>query len=117
MEDLGKAALRPRHWKQLARSTGASSVLTNEALSRMSLNQFLTLGLQLYSDEVRNIVKRSAKDVHIENLLKSYEEIWLSKVFDTKQHTRLSANHGFCVNETASVSVSFLIFTEITISN
>jgi len=109
MEDLGKAALRPRHWKQLARSTGASLTLTSEALNRMTLKQFLQLGLQHHSEEVRSIVKRSSKDVRIENTLKLYEEIWLSKVFEKKQHTRLLANHGsgYAANESASVSVRF----------
>lgn len=106
MEDLGKAALRSRHWKQLARSTGASLVLTSESLNRMTLHQFLQLGLQNHSDEVRCIVKRSSRDVHIENTLKLYEEIWLSKVFETKRHSRLVAGAGSAANEAASVSVS-----------
>ena len=110
MEDLGKAALRSRHWKQLARSTGASLVLTSESLNRMTLQQFLQLGLQNHSDEVRCIVKRSSRDVHIENTLKLYEEIWLSKVFETKRHTRLVAGAGCAGNEAASVSVSFYSF-------
>ena len=110
MDDLGKAALRSRHWKQLARSTGSTPVLTSESLNRMTLHQFLKLGLQNHCEEVRCIVKRSSRDVHIENMLKLYEEIWLSKVFEMKRHSRLVAGAGCAVNEVASASVSFSLF-------
>ena len=89
MEDLGKAAMRTRHWKQLVRATGGAVNISNEGLTRMTLGQFLELGLQYHADEVRKVVQRATKDVGIEKTLKTYEEIWLSKTFDLAKHTRL----------------------------
>ena len=40
--------------------------------------------------QVREIVKKSAKDVCIENTLKTYEEVWLSKMFELTVHSRLA---------------------------
>lgn len=106
MEDLGKASLRPRHWKQLSRSAGISINFTTESLIRMNLRQFINLGLQNHVDDVRNIVKRASKDIYIENMLKLYEEVWLSKVFETRKHTRLtSVSAGGFLPANDSVSV------------
>ena len=105
MEDLSKAALRPRHWKQLIRVTNTIINTTSEAFTKMNLKEFLALGLQHSTEEVRAIVKKSSKDMDVENLLKLYEEVWLSKVFETKKHTRLivrgsssNANNSFAVS-------------------
>ena len=40
-------------------------------------------------DEVRAIVQRAVKDVTIESALKTYEEIWLSKIFELRPHVRV----------------------------
>lgn len=79
MEDLGRAALRSRHWKQLARSTGATLILTSETLNRMTLNQFLQLGLQNHSEEVHNIVKRSFREVQILYIIVLFLSFWLER--------------------------------------
>lgn len=42
-------------------------------------------------DDVKAIVQRAIKDLSIEQALKKYEEIWLSKVFELSEHTRNSA--------------------------
>lgn len=89
MEDLEKAALRPRHLKQLSRVTTGFVTITNELLTRMTLKQFIELGLQNNVEAVRTIVKKSSKDIEIENMLKLYEEVWLSKVFELRKHSRL----------------------------
>ena len=39
-------------------------------------------------DDVRAIVQRAVKDLAIENALKTYEEVWLSKVFELRYHVR-----------------------------
>ena len=40
-----------------------------------------------HAEEVRGIIQRAAKDVAIESSLKTYEEVWLSKIFEIKAHT------------------------------
>lgn len=42
-----------------------------------------------HAEEVRAIIQRAAKDVAIESSLKTYEEVWLSKIFELKAHTRM----------------------------
>ena len=39
-------------------------------------------------DDVRAIVQRAVKDLAIEMSLKTYEEVWLSKIFEMRPHTR-----------------------------
>lgn len=114
MEDLSKAALRPRHWKQLIRVASTMINTTIEAFTKMNLKEFLALGFQHSAEEVRAIVKKSSKDIDVENLLKLYEEVWLSKVFETKKHTRLivrgsssNANNSFAVSSIKFLTLSF----------
>ncbi|XP_033641711.1 dynein beta chain, flagellar outer arm-like [Asterias rubens] len=89
IEDLSNPAMRTRHWKQLVRVTGGALLIDNENLKRMTLGQLLQLGLQNHVDEVRAIVQRAVKDVTIESALKTYEEIWLSKIFELRPHVRV----------------------------
>ena len=113
MEDLGKALLRPRHWKQLGRSTGLSINFTNDMLIRMNLREFIHLGLQNYVEDIRSIVKRASKDIYIENMLKLYEEVWLSKVFEMRKHTRLTptgVGSMLARNDSVSVKGFFVVF-------
>ena len=90
MEDLSKAAMRTRHWKQLVRATGGAVNVSSDGLTKMTLGQFLDLGLQNHADEVRGVIQRAAKEEGIEKALKTYEEVWLSKMFELVKHTRLS---------------------------
>lgn len=39
-------------------------------------------------DDVRAIVQRAVKDLAIEKSLKTYEEVWLSKLFELRIHIR-----------------------------
>ena len=39
-------------------------------------------------DDVRAIVQRAVKDLTIEQSLKNYEAVWLSKVFTLREHVR-----------------------------
>ena len=41
--------------------------------------------------DVRGIVQRAVKDLLIEESLKTYEEVWLSKVFELRDHVRNKA--------------------------
>ncbi len=104
MEDLSKAAMRTRHWKQLVRATGGAVNISSGGLTKMTLGQFLALGLQNHADEVRGVIQRSSKDVGIEKTLKTYEEVWLSKTFELAKHTRLS-NQSVNVVPTLDVSL------------
>ena len=38
---------------------------------------------------MRAIIQRAKKDVAIESSLKTYEEVWLSKIFDLRAHSRI----------------------------
>lgn len=89
IDDLSRSAMRPRHWKQLLRLTGGAVQISNEGLTRMTLGQLLDLGLHNHAEEVRAIIQRAAKDVAIESSLKTYEEVWLSKIFELKAHVRM----------------------------
>ena len=55
----------------------------------LSLSHLLTVcHTQQHVDDVRAIVQRAVKDLAIENALKTYEEVWLSKVFELRGHVR-----------------------------
>nr|XP_018669149.1 uncharacterized protein LOC104266158 [Ciona intestinalis] len=54
----------------------------------MVVGDLLELGLQKHGEEVKSIVQRAVKDLTIESSLKTCEEVWLSKVFEIRPHTR-----------------------------
>ncbi|ELU01784.1 hypothetical protein CAPTEDRAFT_107783 [Capitella teleta] len=86
IDDLSNPAMHTRHWKQLVRVTGGAVQIDNDTLKRMTLGELLSLGLQKHGDDVRAIVQRAVKDLSIEHSLKTYEEVWLSKLFELKDH-------------------------------
>ncbi|XP_055866060.1 uncharacterized protein LOC106055129 isoform X2 [Biomphalaria glabrata] len=86
VEDLSNQAIRTRHWKQLVRVTGGVFTVDNDSLKRMTFEELLNLGLQQHVDDVRAIVLRAVKDLAIETALKNYEEIWLAKIFELRDH-------------------------------
>ncbi|XP_071095883.1 uncharacterized protein [Haliotis cracherodii] len=88
IDDLSSSAMRTRHWKQLVRVTGGALTIDNDTLKRMTLGELLSLGLQKHVDDVRAIVQRAVKDLSIEQSLKTYEEVWLSKIFELRSHVR-----------------------------
>ena len=51
--------------------------------------QFVVPVFSDHAEEVRAIIQRAAKDVAIESSLKTYEEVWLSKIFELRAHTRI----------------------------
>ena len=111
MEELEKASLRTRHLKQLGRAIGGSVTITNDLLTRMNLKQFIELGLQNNVEAVRSIVKKSSKDIDIENMLKLYEEVWLSKVYELKKHSRLTSMSATLEDKTPTHTVrTFYLF-------
>ena len=56
-------------------------------------------------EDVRTIVQRAVKDLTIENALKTYEAIWLSKLFELRPHVRTIQTGG---SERADKEVSIL---------
>ncbi|KAL5020323.1 hypothetical protein ScPMuIL_003215 [Solemya velum] len=88
IEDLSNPAMRTRHWKQLVRVIGGALTIDNDTLKKMTLGELLSLGLQKHVDDVRGIVQRAVKDLSIEQSLKTYEEVWLSKIFELQLHIR-----------------------------
>ena len=60
------------------------------AIERLKFKIFVCLLLFVdHAEEVRSIIQRAAKDVAIESSLKTYEEVWLSKIFELRVHTRM----------------------------
>ena len=62
-----------------------------------------------HAEEVRAIIQRAAKDVAIESSLKTYEEVWLSKIFELKAHTRMKGPTS-ATAATQDVSTQFCLF-------
>lgn len=56
-----------------------------------------------YAEEVRSIILKATKDVAIESSLKTYEEVWLSKVFELKPHKKARASSAAIVTGTQEV--------------
>ncbi|XP_069115919.1 uncharacterized protein [Argopecten irradians] len=106
IDDLSNPAMRTRHWKQLVRVTGGALTIDNDTLKRMTLGELLSLGLQTHVDDVRVIVQKAVKDLSIEQSLKTYDEIWLSKIFETRLHTRSRMEQQFSSQDAHSESQS-----------
>lgn len=62
-----------------------------------------------HADEVRVIIQRAAKDVAIESSLKTYEEVWLSKIFELRAHTRMKGPSSAAA-ATQDVNIAFGCF-------
>ena len=46
-------------------------------------------GVLEHVDDVRAIVQKAVKDLAIDQSLKTYDEIWTSKLFELRLHTRV----------------------------
>ncbi|PAA93228.1 hypothetical protein BOX15_Mlig011306g2 [Macrostomum lignano] len=86
IDQLKDPAMKPRHWKQLVRLTGGVIQINSESLEVMTLGELLKLGLQNNADHVTSIVKRAKSDKEIEEAIKNFDNLWMSKVFDLKLH-------------------------------
>ncbi|XP_056010102.1 uncharacterized protein LOC125667097 [Ostrea edulis] len=89
IDDLSNPAMRTRHWKKLVQVTKGGINIDTDSLKRMTLGELLGLGLQKHVDDVRAQVQRAVKDLSIEQSLKTYDEVWLSKIFELRPHTRI----------------------------
>nr|XP_022320176.1 dynein beta chain, flagellar outer arm-like isoform X6 [Crassostrea virginica] len=89
IDDLSNPAMRTRHWKKLVQVTKGGINIDSDSLKRMTLGELLGLGLQKHVDDVRAQVQRAVKDLSIEQSLKTYDEVWLSKIFELRPHTRI----------------------------
>ncbi len=49
---------------------------------------------KVHSDEVKMLVNKAVKDLSIEQTLKKYEEIWLSKVFEFELYVQQNQQNG-----------------------
>ena len=81
------------------------------ASSIMNASTVIPLLISFYSDhveEVRAIIQRAAKDIAIESSLKTYEEVWLSKIFELKAHIRMK---GPSSATAATHDVSMFLFS------
>ena len=54
-----------------------------------------------HEDDVRAIVQRAVKDISVEKSLKTYEEVWLSKIFELREHTRSRLTNASSKTNTA----------------
>ena len=67
-------------------------------------------------DDVRAIVQRAVKDLIIEQSLKTYEEVWLSKIFELRDHIRnrlIASTDKTVVPEPVGVSCAFIIYLSL----
>ena len=68
-------------------------------------------------DDVRAIVNRAVKDLSIEQSLKTYEEVWLSKVFELRQHVRsqtVTSNSKLSEEKPDALAVSLMMISKCT---
>lgn len=54
---------------------------------KLEINLFLRT---VHLDDVLSLVERASKDVAIESLLNTFEEVWLSRQLELKIHKRVS---------------------------
>lgn len=69
-----------------------------------------------HTDEVRTIIQKATKDVAIESSLKTYEEVWLSKIFELKRYKKARVSSAAMVTgnqEVLSLSIVLLIYCRI----
>lgn len=57
-------------------------------------------------DDVRAIVQKAVKDLAIDQSLKTYDEIWTSKLFKLRLHTRVRTEQ-----ELVAAPVSYIAWT------
>ena len=122
VEDLSNSAMRTRHWKQLTRETKSAIQIDQDTVRYMTLAKLLNSHIHgkliprffgpgycqliyvlnlVYSEDVKKIVSRAKSDLTIEQLLKKFEEIWLSKVFVLKIYVNTSSEPQFGALEVA----------------
>ena len=106
IDEIANPAMRTRHWKYLVRISGSAALVDNETLKVLTFGQLLDLNLHEHVDEVKSIVQKAIKDLSIEQTIKTYEEIWLSKVFTLRSYNVTSvSNVGYGAGP-GSVSVA-----------
>jgi hypothetical protein len=91
LDEIANPAMRTRHWKQIVRISNSNNIIDNEALKTLTFGQLLELNLQVHIDEVKSIIQKAVRDLSIEQTIKTYEEVWLSKIFKLKKHEILNS--------------------------
>nr|WAQ15579.1 axonemal dynein heavy chain E [Halisarca dujardinii] len=115
INDLLRPSLRPRHWKQVVRlaiprkSASRSAKTKASEIKRFTLGELMGLALHSHAVEIRSIAERADKDLAIELAVKTFEEVWLSRVFDLKPLVSNSSQGNKLVSpvdDAAAVSLS-----------
>uniref|UniRef100_A0A8C5WK28 Dynein heavy chain n=1 Tax=Leptobrachium leishanense TaxID=445787 RepID=A0A8C5WK28_9ANUR len=104
IEEISNPAMRTRHWNQLVRQTGGLLHVTAQSLKSLTLGDLLAMGLEKHSGDVKVAVQRAVRDVTIESSLKNCEEVWLSRIFDLRPHSRVIISKAH--NEDLASSIS-----------
>jgi hypothetical protein len=82
---LRSDTMRLRHWKQILRLTGKESTIDARAMPSESLKIIMQLNPRTHGQAVHGIVKHAEHDVSSEALLKSFEEVWMSALFNFRK--------------------------------
>ncbi|KAM8977325.1 uncharacterized protein RCH25_043181 [Pelodytes ibericus] len=106
IEDLSNSAMRTRHWNQLVRQTGGLLHVTAQNLTALTLGDLLGMDLAKHTGEVKITVQRAVRDMTIESSLKNCEEVWLSRTFDLRPHSRVILSKARTEDLASSVSGS-----------
>jgi dynein heavy chain len=75
---LSAPSIRPRHWRQVFASIGASRMIREE---KMRLKQFVALNPFQYTNEIEEICKKAIKEADEEAKLKEIIEFWTDQTF------------------------------------
>ena len=80
LKDLSKPSIRPRHWEDLKKCTGAQFKIGAEEI--FYLSDLLDANLLQYKEDVEEIVEAAQKQLKIEEMLKEIKEYWDVEFFE-----------------------------------
>lgn len=84
VNELHSPAMRPRHWKELARVCGVKSLDPSDA--KFSLEDLIDLKLHTHKEEVEEIVDGAGKEQKIERKMDEIESVWRTSTLDYIPH-------------------------------
>ncbi|KAM4735000.1 dynein axonemal heavy chain 11 [Anableps anableps] len=86
VSQLQSQAIRERHWVQLIRTTKVDFTVTDTT----TLGDLLALQLDLFEDEVSNIVDKAIKELSIEKIITEISQAWASLELSYEEHYQTS---------------------------
>lgn len=92
--ELQNPAIRDRHWLELMKVTRLLEQYDMQELilfrtnDETTLESLLKLNLHSHEDEVKNIVDKSVKEMHMEKTLHELDETWSRMQFESEIHDR-----------------------------